>query len=108
MVQKGYWAACAACVSVSALKSVDLPTLGRPTMPQRKPIALSLSPIGERSGSGEVLPDPVNFDYADRMFPASYAYPPTGPGLRLFPPSCHFLLVPHLIYRSESHLSWQA
>src|SRR3546814_6749315 len=30
-----------AAVSVSALKSVDLPTLGRPTMPQRKPISVS-------------------------------------------------------------------
>src|SRR3546814_2630914 len=32
------FAACAACVSVNALNSVDLPTLGKPTIPQRKPI----------------------------------------------------------------------
>jgi hypothetical protein len=38
-------AACAAAVSVKALKSVDLPTFGRPTMPQRKPMK---SPSGER------------------------------------------------------------
>jgi hypothetical protein len=30
-------AACAAAVSVSALNKVDLPTLGSPTIPQRKP-----------------------------------------------------------------------
>src|SRR3546814_19053907 len=64
------------------LKSVDLPTLGRPTMPQRKPIAFSLSPIGERAGSGEVLPGPVKFDYGERMFPASNASPLKGRGLR--------------------------
>ena len=39
IVQNGKFAAAAAAVSVSALKSVDLPTLGRPTMPQRKPIS---------------------------------------------------------------------
>ena len=33
MVQKGKFAACAAAVRVSALNSVDLPTLGSPTIP---------------------------------------------------------------------------
>ena len=33
MVQKGKFAACAAAVRVSALKSVDLPTFGSPTIP---------------------------------------------------------------------------
>ena len=40
MVQNGKFAACAAAVRVSALNSVDLPTLGSPTMPVLKPIAL--------------------------------------------------------------------
>jgi hypothetical protein len=31
-------AACAAAVAVSALKSVDLPTFGKPTIPQLKPM----------------------------------------------------------------------
>jgi len=39
IVQKGKFAACAAAVRVSALKSVDLPTFGIPTMPILKPIA---------------------------------------------------------------------
>ncbi|GAB4387526.1 MAG: hypothetical protein Kow0045_19360 [Albidovulum sp.] len=38
MVQKGKFAACAAAVRVNALKSVDLPTFGSPTMPILKPI----------------------------------------------------------------------
>src|SRR5690606_38829664 len=38
MVQKGKFAAWAAAVWVRALKSVDLPTLGRPTMPHLKPM----------------------------------------------------------------------
>ena len=33
-------AACAAAVSVKALNRVDLPTFGRPTMPQRKPMGV--------------------------------------------------------------------
>src|ERR1700693_5881200 len=41
MVLNGYFAACAATVAVKALKSVDLPTLGSPTMPHLKPIARS-------------------------------------------------------------------
>src|SRR5215831_20381685 len=40
MVLNGYFAACAAAVSVKALKSVDLPTFGNPTMPHLKPIGL--------------------------------------------------------------------
>ena len=35
MVQKGKLAACASDLRASALKSVDLPTLGRPMMPTR-------------------------------------------------------------------------
>jgi hypothetical protein len=38
-------AACAAAVLVKALKSVDLPTLGKPTMPHLKPILSG--PIGK-------------------------------------------------------------
>ena len=38
IVQNGKFAACAAAVLVSALKSVDLPTLGMPTIPVLKPI----------------------------------------------------------------------
>src|SRR5246127_3578232 len=41
MVQNGYFAACAAAVSVSALNSVDLPTLGNPTIPHLNPIVSS-------------------------------------------------------------------
>src|ERR1700730_5972606 len=40
MVQNGQFAACAAAVSVSALNSVDLPTLGNPTIPHLNPIVL--------------------------------------------------------------------
>ena len=42
IVQKGKFAACAAAVWVSALKSVDLPTFGSPTIPVLKPIGRSL------------------------------------------------------------------
>src|ERR1700753_2244458 len=38
MVQNGEVAGCAAAVSVSALNSVDLPTLGNPTIPHLNPI----------------------------------------------------------------------
>ena len=38
MVQNGKFAACAAAVRVSALNKVDLPTLGRPTIPILKPM----------------------------------------------------------------------
>ncbi|OIQ67189.1 hypothetical protein GALL_512330 [mine drainage metagenome] len=41
MVQKGKFAACAAAVRVSALKSVDLPTFGMPTIPILKPIVVT-------------------------------------------------------------------
>jgi hypothetical protein len=41
IVQKGKFAACAAAVRVSALKSVDLPTFGRPTIPTLKPMVHS-------------------------------------------------------------------
>src|SRR5438105_4683657 len=40
VVLNGYFVACAAAVSVSALKSADLPTFGRPTMPQVNPIVV--------------------------------------------------------------------
>ena len=38
IVQNGKFAACAAAVRVSALKSVDFPTFGSPTMPVLKPM----------------------------------------------------------------------
>src|SRR3954451_14608412 len=38
LVQNGKFAASAAWVAVSALNRVDLPTFGRPTMPQLKPM----------------------------------------------------------------------
>src|ERR1051326_5967922 len=41
MVEKGKFAACAVAVRVRALNTVDLPTLGRPMMPQRNPIGLA-------------------------------------------------------------------
>src|SRR5271167_323532 len=37
-VENGYFAASAAWVAVNALNKADLPTFGRPTMPQLKPI----------------------------------------------------------------------
>src|SRR5215471_16583665 len=43
MVLKGYFDACAAAVAVSALKTVDLPTLERPRMPHVKPMTLLYS-----------------------------------------------------------------
>jgi hypothetical protein len=44
------WRACAAAVWVRALNRVDLPTLGRPTMPHLKPItAVPCSSSGPRS-----------------------------------------------------------
>src|SRR5271167_4312961 len=39
-VENGYFVASAACVAVNALNKADLPTFGRPTMPQLKPIDL--------------------------------------------------------------------
>ena len=58
MVQNGKFAACALAVRVRALNSVDLPTLGRPTMPILKPmvqslpkIFLSIAAIGPVSGT---------------------------------------------------------
>lgn len=56
MVQKGKFAACAAAVRVRALKSVDLPTFGRPTIPMRKPMIHSLKVcrfIGKPSCQGK-------------------------------------------------------
>src|SRR5262249_25941714 len=55
MVLNGYFAACAATVAVSALKSVDLPTFGRPTMPHRKPMHCSLF-RGEAHASHVIRP----------------------------------------------------
>src|SRR5690606_15626872 len=49
MVQKGKFAAWAAAVWVRALKSVDLPTLGRPTMPHLKPME-NLGGVRRRRG----------------------------------------------------------
>ncbi|MNL61440.1 hypothetical protein D3C87_1853610 [compost metagenome] len=46
MVQNGKLAACAAAVRVNALKSVDLPTFGRPTMPILKPMGISGKTLG--------------------------------------------------------------
>jgi hypothetical protein len=43
IVQNGKFAASALAVAVRALKSVDLPTLGSPIMPQLKPIILQPS-----------------------------------------------------------------
>src|SRR3546814_11926538 len=66
-------------------------------MPQRKPIAFSLSPIGERAGSGEVLPGPVKFDYGERMFPASNASPLKGRGLTPLQPYRPVINEPRII-----------
>src|SRR5271156_5507119 len=40
-VENGYFVASAAAVAVSALNKADLPTFGRPTMPQLKPIQIA-------------------------------------------------------------------
>jgi len=45
IVQKGKFAASAAAVEVSALNNVDLPTLGRPTIPQLKPMSFGPNSI---------------------------------------------------------------
>src|SRR5438045_6230277 len=37
-VENAYFVVSAACVAVSALNKADLPTFGRPTMPQLKPM----------------------------------------------------------------------
>ena len=44
IVQNGKFAACAAAVRVSALKRVDLPTFGSPTIPHLKPMPSLLYP----------------------------------------------------------------
>ena len=58
-------AACAAAVSVKALNKVDLPTFGRPTMPQANPIKSFLTQIwpqrprcGEIGGASRARPQP--------------------------------------------------
>ena len=52
MVQKGKFAACAAAVRVSALKSVDLPTFGSPTIPifNAIPPSAARAPLMARAG----------------------------------------------------------
>src|SRR5690606_2111686 len=50
MVQNGKFAACAAAVRVSALKRVDLPTFGSPTMPILKPMRPSIGDPGPSTG----------------------------------------------------------
>ena len=54
MVQKGKLAACACWVVdfIRALKRVDLPTLGRPTMPERSFIVGRVEWKGRRGGLG--------------------------------------------------------
>src|SRR5438045_6852375 len=39
-VENAYFVVSAACVAVSALNNADLPTFGRPTIPQLKPMSL--------------------------------------------------------------------
>ncbi len=80
MVQKGKFAACAAAVRVSALKRVDLPTFGRPTMPVLKPMS------GPSRGSAERLARrprrckaPCNPACAPRVAPSAL---PCGPPRR--------------------------
>jgi len=51
IVQKGKFAAAAVAEAVSALNSVDLPTLGRPTMPQLNPTALVRHGFGFAGGA---------------------------------------------------------
>src|SRR5215471_11557627 len=52
-VENGYFVASAACVAVSALNRADLPTFGRPTMPQLKPISLPHKDV--MTGLGPVI-----------------------------------------------------
>ena len=49
IVQNGKFSACALLELVNALNSVDLPTLGRPTIPHLKPIYLLLTALEKRS-----------------------------------------------------------
>src|SRR5262249_54861943 len=52
-LENGYFVASAACVAVSALNRADLPTFGRPTMPQLKPISLPHKDV--MTGLGPVI-----------------------------------------------------
>src|ERR1700756_306691 len=55
-VENGYFVASAASVAVKALKSADLPTFGRPTMPQLKPIFLTHKRCHDRACPGHPRP----------------------------------------------------
>ena len=52
-VENGYFVASAAWVAVKALNKADLPTFGRPTMPQLKPISLPHKTV--MTGLGPVI-----------------------------------------------------
>src|SRR3546814_2240680 len=102
MVQKGYLAACAAAVSVSALKRVDLPTFGSPTIPQRKPILLARHASAGwhpcvASVSLEVLMDP-SLRWGDALL--------VGSEPKRYLPGCHScnggLRVPRLTMRAAA------
>jgi hypothetical protein len=61
MVLNGYFAACAATVAVKALKSVDLPTFGNPTIPHLKPMLVT------RNGWWDRVNEQVRIDEAVRL-----------------------------------------
>src|SRR5438270_8234358 len=52
-VENAYFVVSAACVAVSALNSADFPTLGRPTIPQLKPISFPHQTV--MTGRGPVI-----------------------------------------------------
>src|SRR5437764_5468556 len=53
-VENAYFVVSAACVAVNALNNADFPTLGRPTIPQLKPISFPHQTI--MTGHGPVIP----------------------------------------------------
>src|SRR5204863_3897417 len=52
-VENAYFVVSAACVAVSALNNADLPTFGRPTIPQLKPMSLPHQTV--MTGLGPVI-----------------------------------------------------
>src|SRR5205823_8992010 len=51
-VENAYFVVSAACVAVSALNNADLPTFGRPTIPQLKPMSLPTQNRHDRARPG--------------------------------------------------------
>src|SRR5262249_56372814 len=60
LVMKGYSPFCAATVAVKAIKSVDLPTFGSPTIPHLKPMSVTQTRI-KHAHSFRALSKPLRF-----------------------------------------------